>query len=177
MSATASNPTSEREQITAMLRESQQTYLRTLSGIPESAASARLDDDGWSILEIAEHVAAAEHGMFRAIELATEKTTPPDYSFDARIVAAQRDRSAKRNAPDPSRPKGRWKTLAEAADAFNKSRERSIELAGNVENLRGRLIQHPLAGPIDGYQCLLIMATHPERHAEQIKERMRKLVK
>jgi len=36
--------------------------------------------------------------------------------------------------------------------------------------LRRRSVKHPLAGIVSGYEYALILARHPERHGEQIKE-------
>jgi hypothetical protein len=114
-------------------------------------------------------VAVAEHGMFRSIETSTEKTTPPDYGFDQKIIAGLRNPEIKRQAPERAHPKDRWKTLAQCAEAFRQARVRTLEFAKGTEDLRGKLVQHPLLGPVDAHQCLLIMAGHAERHALQIE--------
>ena len=170
MGATAQSG-NEREQLAAALRRSRDIYLNTLRDVPDSAASAKAFENSWSIAEIAEHVAVAEHGMFRAVELGTEKTTPPDYERDRMVVKAGLDRDMKSQAPERSRPKGRWKSLAEAVDAFAKSRTRSLEFVETGDKDPRRIESvHPLFGSLDGFQILLIMATHCERHAAQIEE-------
>ena len=146
-------------------------YLACVRKIPECCASVRLNDSSWSILEVAEHVAAAEHGMFRALELGPEKTAPTNYANDADIVQRGRNRAIKGEAPERSRPKGRWKTMAEAIDAFDKSRANSITFAEAGErDPRSIEWQHPLFGALDGFQLLLLMASHTERHTAQIEE-------
>ena len=164
-------PENEREQLAARLRKSRDTYLRCLEAIPENAAFARLSENTWSIFEIAEHVAVAEHGMFRAVELGTEKTAPPDYAADEGIIRRGLNREVKLQAPERSMPKGRWKSLAEAIDAFAKSRARSLEFVEHGDKDPRRIESvHPLFGSIDGHQILLIMATHAERHTAQIED-------
>src|SRR5579884_3338414 len=111
-------PGIEREQLAACLRKSRDIYLHCIKQIPENAAFARLSDNSWSIFQIAEHVAVAEHGMYRALEMGSEKTTPPNYAADAAIFQRAANREAKLQAPERSWPKGRWKSLAEAIDAF-----------------------------------------------------------
>lgn len=161
----------EREQLASMLRKSTETYLRCVKEIPENAAFARLSDNSWSILEIAEHVAVAEHGMFRAVELGTEKVSPPDYEIDRAVVARGLNRETRSQAPERSHPKGRWKSLAEAIDAFEKSRATSLAFVESSENdLRKIESVHPLMGSLDAYQILLIMACHAERHTAQIED-------
>jgi hypothetical protein len=170
MSSTSAQTVNDREQAVAALQKSLDLYLKTIASVAECDCTAKLNDDCWSIVEVAEHVAVAEHGMFRMIELSTEKTTPPDYVLDEKIVLGGTNRETKRQAPEKSHPKGRWKTLAECVDAFRQARVRTLEFARNAEGLRGKLVQHPALGPMDAHQCLLVMATHAERHALQIEE-------
>jgi hypothetical protein len=167
---TSAPTATEREQLVVALEKSLNAYLATITSVPESAAGVKLREECWSILQIAEHVAVAEHGMLRSIELSTEKSTPPDYSFDQKIIAGGLNRENKRQAPERAHPKGRWQTLAEATEAFKSARGRTLEFARSAEGLRGKLVQHPLIGPVDGHQCLLIMAGHAQRHALQIEE-------
>jgi hypothetical protein len=170
MTSTSSQLGTDREHALRVLQRSLDAYLNTITSVPERAAGLRLNDQGWSILEIAEHVSVAEHGMYRALEMAVEKTTPPDYALDHKILAGLRDREAKREAPEGSRPKGRWKSIPECIEAFKQSRARSIELVKTAEDLRRKSVRHPLLGELDGHQVLLVMATHAERHAAQIEE-------
>jgi hypothetical protein len=170
MSSTSTQIVNDREQAVAALQKSLDDYLATLASVPEYKGDAKLNNEGWSIIEVAEHVAAAEHGMFRSIEISTEKTTPTDFTLDQKIIAGGTNRETKRMAPERAHPKGRWKTLAECAEAFRQTRLRTIEFAKTAEGLRGKLVQHPLLGPVDAHQCMLIMAGHAQRHALQIEE-------
>jgi hypothetical protein len=170
MNSTSAQTANDKDQLIALLEKSERRWLDVLNSIPESACGAKLNDECWSILQIAEHVAAAEHGMYRAIELAAEKTTAPNLEVDQKLIAGGTNRSVKRQAPAPSVPKGRWQTLAECAAMFQSSRSRTIEMVRNAENLRGKLVAHPLLGELDGHQMVLVMAGHPERHALQIEE-------
>jgi len=170
MSSSPAQTVTDREQAVTALQRSLDVYLRTIFSVSEESCRAKLNDECWSIIEVAEHVAVAEHGMYRIIELSTEKTTPTDYVLDKKIVLGGTNRETKRLAPEKSQPKGRWKTLAECADAFRQARVRTLEFAKTAEGLRGKLVQHPALGPMDAHQCLLVMAVHAERHALQIEE-------
>jgi len=164
-------PGNEREQLAACLRKSRDTYLQCIKQIPENAAFARLSDNSWSIFQIAEHVAVAEHGMYRALETGSEKTTPPNYGADQEIFRRAGNRESKLQAPERSWPKGRWKSLAEAIAAFENSRTKTLEFV-EQGNKDPRAIEavHPLMGSIDGHQIMLIMAAHAERHTAQIED-------
>jgi len=170
MTATAQLGT-EREQLLDALRRSRDTYLASVKHVPDSAASVRLNEGSWSILEIAEHIAVAEHGMFRAIEIGTEKTSPPDYDRDTAISNRGVSREIKVEAPERSRPKGRWTIMADALAAFENSRANTIAFVEKGERDPRKVeCQHPLLGPLDGHQVLLLMSAHLERHTAQIEE-------
>lgn len=167
---TTPQPVLNREQLIAALEESRERLLRLIASVPDRAAGVKLSEDSWSILEIVEHVAAAEKGMFRLLELAPVTDGSGFPERDQRIIAVGTDRGRKISAPEVVLPRGRWSTLAECARAFEERRAHSIEFARAAQNLRGRRIDHPRAGEIDGFQQLLIMAGHAERHALQIEE-------
>lgn len=166
--STSAQFASEKEQLIALLELSGKAYLDVLTAVPESAASATLG--GWTIVEVAEHVAVGEAGMLRLLESGTEKTTPADFELDHRIVIRLARREEKVQAPERSLPKGRWKSVAECADAFRQSRAKTIEFVKGAEGLRKKAVMHPFFGLVDGHQIALIMAHHPERHAAQIEE-------
>jgi len=102
------------------------------------------------------------------------KTAAPGQSpraKDAGVITAQVDRGTKREAPERSRPAGRYKALADAARDFEANRASTVSwLESNTDDLRAKVVEHPLAGTVDGVQLLLLMIGHPERHAEQIGE-------
>ncbi len=160
----------ERQLLIAALEKSRDRYLKTVSSLDASCCEAKLNDDSWTILQIAEHVAVAEHGMLRALELATEKTTPANYELDQKIIAGGTNRAVKRRSPERALPKGRWASLAECISAFEVARAKSIETIRTASDLRGKAAQHPLLGELDGHQLALVMAGHAERHALQMEE-------
>ena len=161
---------SERDELISLLQQSQRRYLAAVEGISDESAQMRLHEDSWSILQIAEHAAVAEHGMFRSIELGHDSSRAPEAQQDRTIRVAMCDRSLKRRAPERAEPKGRWKTMAEAIDAFRKSRARTLEMVRTFPDLRSRCTQHPLFGELDAYQVATVMALHAQRHALQIEE-------
>lgn len=169
MSMTAAQSSTDREQLIAVLEKSAESYLAVLISVPECAAGAKPSETCWSILQVAEHVAAVEHAMLRGLQLNLAKTSPTDFAKDQRI-AGIRNRTNKLQAPELVTPKGRWLTLHECAESFRKSRANTIEYLRGADNLRGKSLLHPLLGEIDGHQAIMIMAGHPERHILQIEE-------
>lgn len=161
----------ETEVLIARLKQGRERYLRSLQGVTDLQMAWRSSAGKWTILECAEHVTVAEEQMLRMWEkLAAPGST--NRGKDQAIVTAIYDRTRKNMAPAPSHPKGRFATLAEAIDRFQAARERTLECAAAtpLEELRAKFVPHPLAGELDGYQLLTLMALHPERHALQIEE-------
>jgi hypothetical protein len=154
----------------AELRASRERFLGVIDDVPERLSHIRLTPQGWSILECAEHICLAEHGMFAALERRRPTENAPDTEKDVFIRKAAVDRSRKLNAPDAVRPTGRFSSLADAAKEFRQARERTIGFIENLnEDLRRSTAKHPM-GIVDSYQLVMIMARHPERHALQIEE-------
>src|SRR5262245_63236982 len=86
------------------------------------------------------------------------------------VVSAIPDRSRKAKAPEPLVPTGRWST-PEALDHFQQSRANTIQYLQSTPDLRGHATaENPFQQPMDGYQWLLFIAAHSERHTKQILE-------
>jgi len=177
MNELASNLTEERDLLLKALAEGEQRYLAALEPIGEPIASLRPNDTSWSILECAEHVATAEGQMLRMWQkMAVPGTTSREK--DELIRENIKSRNRKSQAPDPSRPKGRFATLAEAREKFVANRRVTVQALHEMnEDLRTKTVPHPLAGMVDGYQLFLIMALHPARHAEQVEETAARLTR
>lgn len=159
----------EREELLTLLQRSRERYLAVLANISEETAELRLDETSWSILECAEHLAAAEGLMLRSWEkLATPGQT--EHAKDQVVRDSAPDRQRKAQAPERARPTGRFSTLAEAREKFLANRQASLEKVRQETGLREKIVEHPLAGTLDGYQLFLLMALHAERHAAQIEE-------
>jgi hypothetical protein len=169
--STAAATPGEREILLERLREGRDRYLRAFDMVDENHAAWRRSNDTWSILECAEHVAVAEEQMLRLWEkLALPGSS--ERSKDATLLAAAHDRTRKNRAPERALPKGRCRSLAEALDRFQTARTRTLDFVAAVplEELRAKIVPHPLAGDIDGYQLFTLMALHPERHGLQVQE-------
>ena len=161
----------EKEVLLERLRVGRERYLRAFDMVSEGHATWRRSDDRWTILECAEHVAVAEEQMLRLWEkLALPGTA--DRAKDEKLLAAAYDRTRKNHAPERSRPTGRCGSLEEALSRFNAARDRTLAFVAAIpaEELRSKIVPHPLAGDLDGFQLFTLMALHPERHGLQVQE-------
>ena len=160
------------EQILDKLKSGRDQYLAGLAEIPEARASVKPAGEGWTILECAEHVAIVELGLFRRIS--SESTVLREEAGrhrEALYLAHALDRSRKLAAPEPARPSGRFATLQEAGAVFGRNRDRTIAWVESCgENLRLRSLEHPALGTMNAYECLILMALHPLRNLQQMRD-------
>jgi hypothetical protein len=90
---------------------------------------------------------------------------------EQRIRARAPDRSRPVAAPETAIPTGRFRSVDTALRAFVVSRGRTLRFVqGCTDDLREKVAQHPILGPVNCYEMLLMMAAHPRRHAAQIAE-------
>ena len=161
----------EKEKLVADLESGRQTLMDVLKGITEDLA-ARTPPGRWSILECVEHLAVSEDYLFSQIAVAHSLPVPVvNEKREALIVTRGLDRTKPVPSPEVGRPAGRFSTNAEALWSFLASREQTISFVENCsEDLRAKLTTHPIIGGVNCYETLLMIAVHPKRHAQQIKE-------
>jgi DinB superfamily len=164
--------TADRELLLGLLTDSQQQLLEAAEGLSDGQARLRPAPDHWSVIECVEHVGLVEDAMFARF---TTKLAPADATADRSreelILQAAANRRRKFSAPEHVQPTGRFHSLAAALNHFQESRGRSIEYIRRLElDPRAYTAQHPVVGPVSGQEFLLILALHPARHAEQIRE-------
>jgi hypothetical protein len=164
---------SDRDQLLEKLNAGRDEFLAAAEGLTDEQAAARPPTGGWSALECAEHVATAEKLLLRRLKtqsvgLPEEWSREREAVLYARIAAL---RGRKVEAPEPTRPTGRYTTFGEAVRAFLDAREHTVRWLESCDfDLRRRSVEHPLLGPASAYEFILIMAAHPARHARQIRE-------
>lgn len=160
----------ERDALIARLKQSRDVYLKALKGVTDAAATASPGGNAWSILQVAEHVLIAERQMLNLwIKYAVPGSSDP--AKDEAIARGIVDRNRKDMAPESSLPKGKVINMAQAFEQFDFYRGQTIGyVEATEEDFRVKVVKHPLAGELDGYQLFLLMAGHTERHAAQIEE-------
>ena len=89
--------------------------------------------------------------------------------LDEAVLAKIPDRSHKAQAPEPLRPTNRFSSPVEAQQHFVQSREATEQLLKDTPKLRTHVADRPL-GKLDGYEWVLFIAAHSERHTKQMLE-------
>lgn len=175
--------TVDRELLLRLLAESQEKLCEAADGLSEEQARQRPAPDRWSVLECVEHVCHVEDAMFETFTTKLAPAgAPADLNREEMFLRGAASRSRRFSAPARVQPTGRFPSLAAALDYFRKIRARSINYVRRLElNPRGHTAPHPVAEalaldrPLTGQEFLIILALHPARHAEQIREIRRTL--
>jgi DinB superfamily len=164
----------DREKALRYLNESRHGVDEAVKGLSEEQWKFKPAADRWSIAEIVEHLAVAEQTVTENVLSQLGKAPPPaadrdPKAVDMRILTQVPDRSTKFQAPPQLLPTGRWAPTA-ALEHFLTSRSQTAEILSSTHDLRGHVVNHPALGPLDGYQWILVVAAHSERHTKQILE-------
>lgn len=166
------NP-AEKQELLLDLTNGRAAFLQSLEGLSEQRARQAPEAGRWSVLECVEHVVLVEDYLFTQILAATDAPEPvANPERERRIRKFAPSRALRRvPAPEVAIPSGRYPTIADAALAFSTSRDRTIQFLTDCrEDLRARLAWHPILGQVNVYETLLMMAAHPWRHADQVRE-------
>jgi hypothetical protein len=165
----------EKERAEKYLEQTRDGVVAATKGLSEAQFKFKSAPDRWSVAETLEHITLAEDFLLQNItdKIMKSPAGPADRDtgkLDAMILGAVPDRSQKRQAPGPLVPKGRW-TPAETLAHFQESRAKTIAFLGSTPDLRAHAsAENPFQQPMDGYQWLLFIAAHSERHTKQILE-------
>lgn len=166
----------ERKHALSMLKDTKEDAISSTRSLSEAQLNFKAGADKWSIKECMYHIAGAEKLLWSLFEGAMKAPVNPEKRSeikvtDEQIVQMVQDRSQKASAPEPIQPKNTgYNSLETAIEDFKKSRGEHIKyLRTSTEDLRNHVIQLPF-GYIDGYQFLLFMAAHSNRHTQQMNE-------
>lgn len=194
MRSTLDRDVSEAETAIAQrcLTDSREELLRAVSGLTERQWTFRprapADANAWSIGDVVEHLVLLEeffHAriIVRLLEAPLRPTlVRPALSgmvhavADARVLSLERDpttrvvvsgRSSLAEAPPLLRPTGRV-APQDSLDRFIIVREQTAVFLRSTPDLRRRFHDQSALGPLDGYQWVLFVAAHTERHIVQV---------
>ncbi len=169
----------ERSYLAQYLRETREKFLQEIAGLSDAQMKFKPGAESWSVFDIAEHLAKGEDVIYALVtERIMKSPAQPEWKGekgprikDLAIVMYLTNRAAnKLQAPEPVQPSGKFATKAEIIASFEKSRARTIQYIETTEDdLRGHFRENGI-GVIDGYQWLLVVAAHTERHLEQMRE-------
>ncbi len=175
--ASATLTPEEREAALKQFETSRDNFLKSIAGLSEKQWTFKPAPDRWSVAEVAEHITVSESTLLGLVQnkLMQSPAAPEKREQvkgkDQLILERVPDRSHKAQAPEMLRPTGRWATEADLTKTFESSRKATMDYVRTTnDDLRDHFFDHPALGTLDGYQWLLLIATHSARHTKQIEE-------
>jgi hypothetical protein len=167
----------ERDLLLDLLVSSQQRLIAATVGLSTDQWMFDPGPDRWSIAQCAEHLALSEdalRGVVRGQLL--EAPVTPDAAAAARgrdgiVVGAMRDRSNKMKTFDFLEPRTVSSSPAAFVTDFLNRRAATLEYVRRAtDDLHHHFAPLGALGDLDGYQWLLLLASHTERHVAQMDE-------
>jgi hypothetical protein len=165
----------ERERALQYLESTKASLLETSKGLSEAQWNFKPAPDRWSVAQVIEHIAVSED--FIRDNLVKEKVMvspqgQPDRNtkrIDEAVVIMIPDRTHKVQAQEPVLPRNRFGSPEESLKHFVGSRATTEQYLKTTAGLRDHVMDGPV-GKMDGYEFILFIAAHCERHTKQIEE-------
>jgi len=165
----------ERASAVAYLEKTKAAVIAGAKGLSDAQLNFKSAPERWSVAQVLEHIASAEDMLFGLVTAqvmtAPARAEAEDVkAIDQLILTAIPDRSQKRSAPEPLIPTDRFHGAKASLEHFEAARAKTIAFLKDTPGLRDHAIDSPLGKKLDGYQWLLFIAAHSERHTKQLLE-------
>ena len=165
----------DRERGMQYLESTRQAVLDATAGLSEAQWNFKPGPDRWSVAEVVEHIAAAEDFLMAMVTNQVMKGPARPAGDDVKaiddlVVAKIPDRSKKAQAPEPIRPTNRYGSPQASLKHFTDARAQTEAFLKTHDDLREHAIDSPMGKKLDGYEWVLFVAGHSERHTKQINE-------
>jgi hypothetical protein len=165
----------EKDHALQYLESTKADVLAATKGLSEAQWNFKPGPDRWSCAQVMEHIAAAEDlirdGLIKQQVMVSPAGDPGRdvKNLDAAVEARIPDRSKKAQAPEPLVPTNRFGTPQGSIKHFLESRDATEQYLRSATGLRDHVMDGPV-GKMDGYEFILFIAAHSERHVKQILE-------
>ena len=166
----------ERKSAVNLMKDTKAEVIKSVKGLSEAQLNFRTAPDKWSVKECMYHIAISEKNLWGMMEGAMKAPANPEKrseikTTDEQLIKMMEDRSFKVKTMEPFEPKNTpYKSLDEAVEAFKTMRNDHIKyMRSTTEDMRNHVVQMPF-GSLDCYQLCLMMASHSNRHMQQINE-------
>lgn len=165
----------EKDKALQYLESTKANLLEATKGLSKTQWDFKPALDRWSIAEVMEHIAASEDFIRDGLLKEKVMVSPPGQpdrdvkKIDEAVVTMIPDRSRKAQAPDPLLPRNRFGSPDESLRHFLESQATTEQYLRTTAGLRNHVMDGPV-GKMDGYEFILFIAAHCERHTKQILE-------
>ncbi len=160
---------------TDYLKKTRDGLIAATAGLSAAQLNFKAGPTRWSVAEVTEHLAATEDFLMDMVKekvmTSPARTEPANLKeIDDFVMKAIADRTNKILAPEPLAPTNRFGSAAGSLNHFKESRAKTLAFLKDTKDLRQHAIDSPLGKKLDGYQWVLYVSAHSERHTKQIDE-------
>jgi hypothetical protein len=164
----------EKDKALQYLETTKKNVLEATKGLSEAQWNFKPAPDRWSVAQVMEHIAAAEdfiRGLVKEKVMMSPAGEPGRdvKKTDEAVLAMVPDRTNKIQAPEPLVPTNRFGSPDGSIKHFVESRATTEDFLKTTTGMRDHVADSPL-GKLDGYEFVLLIAAHSERHTKQINE-------
>ncbi|HEY6944597.1 MAG TPA: DinB family protein [Candidatus Acidoferrum sp.] len=164
----------EKDRALQYLETTKKSVLEATKGLSDAQWNFKPAPDRWSVAQVMEHIAAAEDFLLDATKEKVMAGPAGDPGRDVKrtdeaVLTMVPDRSHKAQAPEPLVPNNRFGSPDGSIKHFLESRATTEDFLKSTAGLRDHVMDSPL-GKLDGYEFVLFIAAHSERHTKQINE-------
>ena len=164
----------EKDKALQYLETTKKNVLEATKGLSEAQWNFKPAPDRWSVAQVMEHIAAAEdfiRGLVKEKVMLSPAGEPGRdvKKTDEAVLAMVPDRTNKAQAPEPLVPTNRFGSADGSIKHFVESRATTEDFLKTATGMRDHVTDSPL-GKLDGYEFVLLIAAHSERHTKQINE-------
>jgi hypothetical protein len=165
----------DRERALKYLEETRQSVVAATNGLSAEQWNFKPAPDRWSVAEVTEHIAAAEDFLFgllteQAMKAPARPAGEDAKAIDDMVMKNIPDRTKKAQAPEPLKPTNRFGSPEGSLKHFAESRQKTEDFLKKTDDLRAHAMDSPLGAKLDGYEWILFVAAHSDRHTKQINE-------
>ena len=151
-------------------------FIAAVSNLNEAQANFRPDQSRWTIAEIAEHIGIVNGGFLRLMRKllgeAEASPTPPkaDLNLGHTSLNGKGEAPEPFQAPERVHPKG-GVAIEDSIANVRATTSELAELQPRIEaiDMFGQVFSHPVFGPLNAYQWLVLLGEHEDRHRGQIE--------
>jgi DinB family protein len=159
--------TQERQRLVSHMEMTASWLADELSGLSQAQLSFRRAPDAWTILEVLDHLVVVGPIYWQDLQAALKAPDRKSASSDADILWYGIDRTNREKAISSEVPKG-LRDFQGGLEAYRKQHAQLLQYVKTTnDDLRSKRVERQ---GCDGYQWLLLISTHEQRHILQIRE-------
>ena len=165
----------EKERALTYLESTKVKVVQATKGLTEAQWNFKAGPDRWSVAQVMEHIAASDDFIRDNLikdKVMVARAGEPGRDvkkIDEEVITNVPDRSHKAQAPEPLQPNNRFGSPEGSVNHFLESRAVTERYVKETPGLRDHVMDGPIP-KMDGYEYILMIAAHTDRHVKQIEE-------